>query len=311
MMMSGLAMNHSNTRRAFTLIELLVVIAIIVLLMGLLLPAIQKVRSAADRMSCGNNLKQIGIALHNYHNDFGALPPGYSCQTMQSDPAMTAPGWGWAAHLLPYLEADNLHKQINLALPVEYTRHASVRTTIVKLFVCPGDTNTGQFTILDELGTPLALAATNSYAASFGSGGEIGEEPDVSNGLFYRNSRIAFRDMIDGSSNTVAIGERASLFTQTPWAGAVSFGTTRVTAGAPVNSTAVEEAPTQTLAHTGSHTLNDIDSDPDDFFSSHMSVGMFVFGDGSVRPVKRNVSLQILQALSTRAGGEIVGYDEY
>src|SRR5713101_506372 len=94
-------------RRAFTLIELLVVIAIIGVLVGLLLPAVQKVREAANRTQCQNNLKQVGLALHSFHDSRGYFPAGYLCQPT-ADPAYTSPGWGWAAQLLPYVEQDAL-----------------------------------------------------------------------------------------------------------------------------------------------------------------------------------------------------------
>src|SRR3982074_2962133 len=96
--------------RAFTLIELLVVIAIIATLIGLLLPAVQKVREAANRIRCANNLKQMGLACHNYHDANNILPPDYEATAVYPD---TTPGWGWAAYLLPYLEQNNLHRQID------------------------------------------------------------------------------------------------------------------------------------------------------------------------------------------------------
>src|SRR5579883_2674969 len=123
-------------RGGFTLIELLVVIAIISVLIGLLLPAVQKVREAANRISCTNNLHQIGVAMHGYHARMGSFPSGFVC-VPQANPEYTAPGWGWAALLLPDLEQDNLAAQINYALPVEDPSHLGVRTTILKVFVCP------------------------------------------------------------------------------------------------------------------------------------------------------------------------------
>src|SRR5690242_13369521 len=104
-----------TSRRAFTLIELLVVLAIIAMLIGLLVPAVQKVREAAARVQCQNNLRQLGIALHSYHDAQGAFPPGYLALAAYPD---TTPGWGWGAFILPYIEQDNLHRQIDFRQPV-------------------------------------------------------------------------------------------------------------------------------------------------------------------------------------------------
>ena len=295
----------------FTLIELLVVIAIIAILVGLLLPAVQRVREAASRTSCQNNLHQIGLALHGYQDGRQSLPAGYLCQPILK-PEVTSPGWGWAALLLPYLEQGNLSAQANFTLPVEHANNLAVRTTVLKLFVCPSDRSTGLFTILDKNGASLAQAATNSYAASHGIGVDLDEELDDFNGLFSRNSKVRLTDITDGTSNTIAIGERASLFTQTPWAGAVSLGTTRVQPGAPTSSAgAIEDAATQTLVHVAVHTLNDRAADPEDFFSPHDNVVQFVFADGSVRSISTAISLALLQGLTTRNGGEILPSSDF
>jgi prepilin-type N-terminal cleavage/methylation domain-containing protein/prepilin-type processing-associated H-X9-DG protein len=311
------AMPHDATpqrgscRFGFTLIELLVVIAIIGVLIGLLLPAVQKVREAANRASCQNNLHQIGLALHSYHDSQGSFPSGYINKPINpTNPDQTTPGWGWASLLLPYIEQGNLAQQIDFSLPVEDPSNLAARTTIVTLYVCPSDRSTGLFTVFDKNNIPLAQAATNSYAACHGTGVDLDEELDDFNGMFSRNSRVSFADVTDGSSNTIAIGERGSFFTQTPWAGAVSLGTTRITPGAPTNNlTAIEDAPTQTLVHVAVHTLNDPNADPEDFFTPHTGTANFLFADGSVHPVPTGISLSVLQSLATRDGGEVITYD--
>ena len=147
-------MRFSTCRRAFTLIELLVVIAIIAILIGLLLPAVQKVRSAAARTQCQNNLKQIGLALHNYEAVNSAFPPSCVINNPRYPPlAGTAgglsypddllvgpPGWGWGVILLPFLEQDNLYRQFNLAEPCWSPVNAAAARTKVSVFLCPGAT---------------------------------------------------------------------------------------------------------------------------------------------------------------------------
>jgi prepilin-type N-terminal cleavage/methylation domain-containing protein/prepilin-type processing-associated H-X9-DG protein len=315
-------------RRAFTLIELLVVIAIITILLGLLLPAVQKVREAASRTRCQNNLKQIGIAMFLYADNYESFPAGYLYTPPRpvrigrgashlaprkvdrhppaGPPTPNNPGWGWAALILDGIEQTNLARQINYTLPVESPSSLPARTTVLSIYTCPSDTNTGVFTVVSGRGVDMATAATNSYAACFGYGGSPNNLPQYSNGVFYRNSHTRIADIPDGTSSTFLIGERAALFAQSPWAGVMTGGTLRTTPGAPVWFSLVDSAPPMVMARVWTHSLNSPRSEPLDFFSPHGQVGNFLFADGSVHALSIATDLTILQGLATVDGGEVV-----
>jgi prepilin-type N-terminal cleavage/methylation domain-containing protein len=316
----------SPRRAAFTLIELLVVIGIIAVLIGLLLPAIQKVRVAADRTKCLNNLKQIALALHTYHDSNKTFPSAYDYSLgtkgtrggnfFDRPPpgiwfAPNGPGWGWATLLLPYLEQDNLFNQIDLTVPVESPSALNPRTTLLPVYTCPSDKNTGVFNVLIVQGRLLATAATNSYAACYGALGLLANAPDQGNGMFFRNSHVSVGDIKDGTSNTIAIGERGAFFAQTPWAGVMTGGTVRVTPGSPVTRNIIEPAPTMVMAHAGVHALNSTLSEPYDFFSPHVGIIHFAFADGSVRRVSFSVDTTVLQALATIDGHDVVNGQDF
>jgi prepilin-type N-terminal cleavage/methylation domain-containing protein/prepilin-type processing-associated H-X9-DG protein len=317
-----------STRKAFTLIELLVVCAIIAVLLGILLPAIQKIREIANRNTCENNLRQIGVALHNYHGIQEHFPPAYITQVTSApappgsiahpfagdrprpDPAAFAPqqpGWGWAALLLPYVEQDPLFQQINLALPVESPSNRAARITQLSIYTCPSDHNTGVYTVLsDVINQALADVATNSYAACYGFDGLLNSDPDNGNGIFSRNSKYRIADITDGTSNTLAIGERGAILTQTPWAGVVTGGSAQTMPEAPVYTAIVEWAPCMVMARVRFKPLNDPYCEPLDFFSPHPYAVNFLFADGSVHSLPTSINITIVQALATRAGGETV-----
>ena len=305
----------TDARRSFTLIELLVVIAVTGVLIALLLPAVQRAREAANRTACQNNLKQIGLALHNYHQALGSFPPAYQLQPPDDGFVRydnTSPGWGWGALLLPYLDQEPLARRIDPQRPLEDPGNATLRTTELRIFTCPTDRNTGVFMLLSETSQDLVQAATNSYAANYGYGFEIGERAQFGTGVFFRNSDVRMADITDGLSTTLAIGERGALFVRTPWAGAVNGGTVRISLGAPVNGAIVEEAPVEVMASVNGWTLlNDPDSNPYLFFSPHAGVVQFAFADASVHPLSTGTAPGVLRALATRAGDEVIGAGDF
>ncbi|MEW4527459.1 MAG: DUF1559 domain-containing protein [Maioricimonas sp. JB045] len=319
-------------KRGFTLIELLVVIAILSMLIALLLPAVQSAREAARRAGCMNNLKQIGLALHNYHDSHACFPSGYLQAPLTGiviDPPAprpfiprplifdapppvnkvlpSIPGWGWATLLLPQLDQANLQNSIDLGQEVAAAVNADARTHQLPVFQCPSDYGSGVFTVEDVFNAPLVDAATNSYAGCYGSKGLINTEPDKGSGVFLRNIAIEMVDIKDGLTNTIAIGERAGLFAKSPWAGVMTGGTCRTTPGAPVYTSIAEREPTMVLARIGNPGLNSPHSEPYDFFSPH-NVVFFLFADGSVRGLGESMDMKTLHALSTRNGEEHVDF---
>ena len=203
-------------RTAFTLIELLVVIAIIAVLIGLLLPAVQKVREAANRMKCQNNLKQLGLSAHNYESAQGNLPPAYRGQQIGGAPQYYDL-WGTIALLTPYLEQTAVYNAIDLKLtmyqltPPYYINSQVAVTTFVPIFMCPSDKQ--QAVAIGAYVPPGVPLGPCNYAFTLGSGTTKGRtgwagSPYDADGVFYAQSRTKITDIGDGSSNTVGASER-------------------------------------------------------------------------------------------------------
>jgi prepilin-type processing-associated H-X9-DG protein len=144
-------------------------------------------------MKCGNNLKQIGLAMHNYHGVYNCFPAGYLCQPPQANSNYTAPGWGWGALLLPYIEQDNLYKTIDLKKSVDAKENLAVAATLVKTFVNPRD---------PVLQVSKDFGGTN-YLFNAGSQFDLKDN----DGVFFEKSKIKFPDITDGTSNTILSGE--------------------------------------------------------------------------------------------------------
>jgi prepilin-type N-terminal cleavage/methylation domain-containing protein/prepilin-type processing-associated H-X9-DG protein len=300
-----------RTRHAFTLIELLVVLAIIAVLVGLLLPAVQKVREAANRAKCKNNLKQLGLALHHYHDRVGSFPPGYQTH-VASDNSDLGPGWGWAAFLLDDLEQSNLGKSIRFDLPISDPANAAARNQVLPIFVCPTEIKTGTFTVVDMNGNPVTTVARSSYVAMNGVLGVTDDAWD-NNGAFLRNRRLRIADITDGLSNTLFVGERATNMSSSTWTGAVMNGVVPAQRYPdPADQLAnAEGAPALVLAHGSREHLpnNPLVFDADATSSYHVAGVNFLFGDGSVQSISNTIDGTVYEALLTRAGGEAVSED--
>ncbi|MBP3956395.1 DUF1559 domain-containing protein [Gemmata sp. G18] len=315
-------MTRPRVPRAFTLIELLVVIAIIGVLIGLLLPAVQKVRAAAARLSCQNNLKQIGLALHNHHSALGRFPAGRGTPT----PAIFSPH----AYLLPYLEQDNLRGLIDYTAPpaaftvppatvYDGSRNYPAATTLVRTFVCPADPSDGR--------VPGSPFGGTSYAASASSGANSGALANA-DGVFFLGSAVRLEDIADGTSNTAAFSERTigpgasntsdvqRVMLELPGAGDTTAATC-----APANGSWNAERGAKWIVGNYGNTLYNHAETPNPpgcdclnatqqkgrlaARSAHTGGVNVVLCDGSVRFVRNDIPLAAWRALATRAGGEV------
>jgi len=299
-----------NCRRGFSLIELLVVIAIVGVLVALLLPAVQAARNAASRAQCTNNLKQIGLALQNYHDAAHVFPPGY-VSFFDASGEDIGPGWGWAALILSYMEEGPLDSALNFHRSVETAANETARSRQVKSYICPTDAVPAIWlaerhnVVGQSLGVICDVAAAN-YVGNFGV-----REPGVDGeGVFFRNSAVRLKDVTDGASKTLAVGERSFHWGPATWTGVVrdaSIVPTPDSASPPgfFNSSNF------VLAHTfeGDGGPGCLGTEANGFASLHPGGANFLFADGHVAFVPTIMNHEFYKALSTRAGADPVGTD--
>lgn len=298
-------MHLLSKKRGFTLIELLVVIAIIAILIALLLPAVQQAREAARRTQCRNNLKQIGLALHNYHDVHLVFPPGWIGVEDNQASVEGGSAFGWASYLLPYVEQNAIYNDLNFDSVITATDNKDAIGELGELdvFRCPSDPAPFTFEIDSEdpmdpnPDLPMVLPSAN-YVGSFGTE-ELHDceslslgETCKSDGFFHHNSRIRMKDIKDGTSHTFAVGERLTDVQQgwhSTWVGAPPMG---------------EESFARILA-VADHTPNHPDRHFEDFSSRHTGGAHFVMGDGHVRFLSDSIDIGVFQGLATIRGGEV------
>ncbi|HWB13884.1 MAG TPA: DUF1559 domain-containing protein [Pirellulales bacterium] len=289
-------------RHAFTLVELLVVIAVVGILVALLLPAVQAARESSRRTQCYNNLRQVGIALNQYHDRTRRFPAGY-VSWLDANGDEIGPGWGWASCLLADLEQATVAQNIKTTIDITQNVNQVPRESVLSIFRCPSDSAPDTF-VVDATTTRVAYG---NYVAVNGNLG-VSDAPATNNGAFVRDYWFTPADIRDGLSNTFFIAERSKTMSFTTWVGAITGG------DVPSNRdpTAVEISAALVLGHCGPHIPNNPEvTDADALSSSHPEVVNFLYGDGSVHVITNGIDVLVYDYLATRAGGEAVNSESH
>ena len=303
-------MNQPLPRRSgFTLIELLVVIAIIAILIALLVPAVQKVRAAAARTQCANNMKQLALALHSYHDAYQTLPAGVE--------KSTANFFSFHVHLLPYFEQETLYHQLNRKLTYDNAANLAIGLIQLPTLTCPvaeqvntqygsGEWSNGQMTFTHHYYGVAGPIGTNPYSGKAYSMLTTDQGNESTQGMLTLGSKIRLRDVTDGTSNTLMLGEMS-------WKDANYYrvwtrGTFNDTTTPYRDMTCCRNA--KNAFNSNPYTGGVGDSNNTSFGSDHPDQGAhFGNGDGSVRYCTHDITLKLFLSLASRNGEEPVNGD--
>lgn len=317
---------YSRPRPAFTLVELLVVIAIIGILVGLLLPAVQAAREAARRMQCSNNVKQLGLAFHNYHDTHRVFPINFAWRNVPGGggggPAIANTGKSWLQMILPQIEQSTMFNSIDFTVGLQGTtpniiKNREIANTVVAAYLCPSDNenNGGRLGSRSDVNvTPPGTWGVTNYKACAGSNWAWGVYSPVSspggrnagstdglnagNGILCSNQQntnamTRMRDLTDGTSNTFAIGEALPGWSSWNW----WYNPNAVTATCAMPLNQLLRRPKNNGDWPNNYS----------FASRHVGGGQFGLGDGSVRFVSESVDIAIYRAVATISSGEVNG----
>jgi prepilin-type processing-associated H-X9-DG protein len=312
-------------------------------LIALLLPAVQKTRHAVLRIQCANNVRQMGLALHNYHDSYEVFPPGFISKLVDpnwrlpkgncnGEPPELGPGWSFFALILPQLEQDNLYRRIQFNLQIMDPLNDDARRTVVRVYLCPADDPKDTVEVMDcgnppkvtNIPVPMTDAAPCSYVGCLGGGNKAKPDPlygcyeyQPFNGVFHRNSKVRMTDITDGTSSTIGVGERNSRFVNGTWVGVIPQQEVVYSPDAPKPPYNPSLPPCQNwrpsitaiLVHSRQYTINASNGSPASFHSNHSVGGNFLFMDGHVKFISNSIDLDTMRAMCTRADGEVVPGD--
>jgi prepilin-type N-terminal cleavage/methylation domain-containing protein/prepilin-type processing-associated H-X9-DG protein len=312
-------------RRGFTLIELLVVIAVIAVLIGLLLPAVQKVREAAARMQCSNNLKQLGLALHNHHDTHHTFPPAYVHQGPYGSTAFSF-AHGWAPFILPFIEQQQLANLYRWEFPLYAVENQPVSSRHLKIFQCPSTPEQDRYITFGPFALFGTKGACGDYTVALGVDAGLAQLGRVDPVGDYRGALThtptpaltaslsptptRFADLMDGTSNTILLAEAAGRPRR--WLARQS-GQDQVLDGGAWNhlkgGIVLQGKTADGTANLGTCSINCTNNG--EVYSFHTGGANAAFADGSVHFLRESINVRVLARLITRAGGEVVSAGDF